>query len=102
HDRIGAREAREGDIDRLGRVLFEALLGETIWSGVIESAKSSPGASLIEIALSWAATDASLTRLNWELMRNKSGFLAAGSSYPIAITRVVPGAQAVFAVGSRP
>jgi CHAT domain-containing protein len=89
HDRIAQRELRSGDIERFGNLLFHALLGPAIWADILAGAAAIAGADLIELALAWDAGDIDLNRLNWELMRSDSGFLARGAAKRVTITRVV-------------
>jgi hypothetical protein len=90
--RIASRAPRGGDIERLGRFLFAALIGDEAWAAVVDKAAATPGVELIELALSWPASEAVLNRLNWELMRSAGGFLAAGGGKRVAITRLVAAA----------
>ena len=73
-----------GDAERVGRWLFDCLLGTTLWSVVLQHA--GPDAP-VELSLGWPADDLALSRLPWELMYGPGGFLAAHPKRAIAITR---------------
>ncbi|MEP7120926.1 MAG: CHAT domain-containing protein [Byssovorax sp.] len=105
HDRIAQREPRSGDIERFGYLLFLALLGPTLWADLLACADriAGEGAGLIELALGWDAADADLNRLNWELMRSETGFLARGAAKRVTITRIVASpATGTLALGTTP
>jgi hypothetical protein len=103
HDRIAQREPRSGDIERFGRLLFQALLGPTLWAAIVACADKVAGAVLIELALAWDAGDTDLNRLNWELMRSEAGFLARGGTKRVTITRIVASpALGSLTLGSTP
>ena len=95
---IVARNAER--ITDYGRYLFDNLLGKVIWGEIVEEAKSQHE-RIIELALSWALTDANLSRLHWEMMFDGVNFLAAGHLLDgkriidVAITRVVRKTAAV-------
>jgi hypothetical protein len=74
-----------------GGYLFHALIGAAAWQWVRDIA-AGQHALCIELALSWSNKDANLNRLNWELMHDGHGFLAAGQpGVTVAITRLVAG-----------
>ena len=76
---------------KFGGYLFHALIGTAAWQWVREVAKDNQ-ARCIDLALSWANSDANLNRLNWEMMHDGQGFLAAGlPGITVAITRLVAG-----------
>lgn len=76
-----------------GGYLFHALLGKAAWQWVREIA-AGQRARCIDLALSWARGDANLNRLNWEMMHDGQGFLAAGlPGVTVAITRLVAGTK---------
>ena len=76
---------------KFGGYLFHALIGTVAWQWVREVAKDRH-AQCIDLALSWANGDANLNRLNWEMMHDGQGFLAAGlPGITVAITRLVAG-----------
>ena len=94
-------EGRQRIIDRnlapgigtsnFGGYLFHALIGAAAWQWVREVARAN-NARCMELALSWANVDANLNRLNWEMMHDGHGFLAAGlPGMTVAITRLVAG-----------
>ena len=60
-----------------GGYLFHALIGADTWRWVRRVAADNR-AQCIELALSWSNRDANLNRLNWEMMHDGHGFLAAG------------------------
>lgn len=76
---------------KFGGYLFHALIGTAAWQWVREVAKDNH-ARCIDLALSWANGDSNLNRLNWEMMHDGQGFLAAGlPGVTVAITRLVTG-----------
>ena len=78
---------------KFGGYLFHALIGTAAWQWVREVAKGND-ARCIDLALSWANGDADLNRLNWEMMHDGQGFLAAGlPRVTVAITRLVAGTE---------
>lgn len=92
HEQVAVERAPRdrGAITRLGRYLFDALLGQDTWRA-IAAAATAAGAELVELALSWDPDDHALHRLNWELLHNGQQFLAEGCGRAdVAITRVVP------------
>jgi hypothetical protein len=88
YERVVERCLDPGDVERYGRWLFDALLGDESFAA-IASAAASAGADLVEIALRWPASELSLARLHWEAMRSRTGFLAAGKGPRVAVTRLV-------------
>ena len=103
HDRIVQRELRSGDIERFGNLLFHALLGPAIWDDILACADTVAGAGLIELALAWDASETDLNRLNWELMRSDTGFLARGATKRVTITRIVASpASGTLTLGATP
>jgi hypothetical protein len=76
-----------------GGYLFHALIGIDAWQWVQRIAADNR-AQCIELALSWSNGDANLNRLNWEMMHDRHGFLAAGlPGVTVAITRLVAGTK---------
>jgi CHAT domain len=76
-----------------GGYLFHALIGAATWKWIRDIA-ADQRAQCIELALSWNNRDANLNRLNWEMMHDGQGFLAAGRpGVTIAITRLVAGTR---------
>ncbi len=76
-----------------GGYLFHALIGADTWQWVRRIAADNR-AQCIELALSWSNRDANLNRLNWEMMHDGHGFLAAGlPGVTVAITRLVAGTK---------
>jgi len=76
---------------KFGGYLFHALIGTAAWQWIREVARDNQ-ARCIDLALSWANSDANLNRLNWEMMHDGQGFLAAGlPGVTVAITRLVAG-----------
>jgi CHAT domain len=74
-----------------GGYLFHALIGADAWQWIRRIAADNR-AECFELALSWSNGDANLNRLNWEMMHDGHGFLAAGlPGVTIAITRLVAG-----------
>jgi CHAT domain len=76
-------------VARLGRYLFDALLGQETWKAIVAAA-SGAGAGVIELALAWDVRDNELHRMNWELLHDGSRYLAEGQGRAdVTITRVV-------------
>ena len=76
-----------------GGYLFHALIGPPAWQWIREIAARQQ-ARCIDLALSWDHKDANLNRLNWEMMHDGQGFLAAGQpGITVAITRLVAGTK---------
>lgn len=76
-------------VARLGRYLFDALLGQETWKAIVAAA-SGAGATVIELALAWDVRDNELHRMNWELLHDGSRYLAEGQGRAdVTITRVV-------------
>jgi len=76
---------------KFGGYLFHALIGTTAWQWM-RGVASGNNARCIDLALSWTNGDANLNRLNWEMMHDGQGFLAAGlPGITVAITRLVAG-----------
>jgi hypothetical protein len=74
-------------VARLGRYLFDALLGQETWKAIVAAAS---GATVIELALAWDVRDNELHRMNWELLHDGSRYLAEGQGRAdVTITRVV-------------
>jgi hypothetical protein len=85
---------RQAPISLFGRYLFESLLGETRWREMLAAA-AARGERTVELALCWPPGELALHRLNWEMMRSATAFLAAGAGPArVAITRLVAGATA--------
>lgn len=107
YERVVTRDLAEGDVERYGLWLFDALLGEATLAAILGVARDE-GADLVELALRHDASDQALSRLHWEAMRSRAGFLAAGHAgaghtWRIAITRLVAGAvHAPRVMGSPP
>jgi CHAT domain len=86
------------DVAVFGAYLFRVLLGKAAWQAMLAAADQAR-AELVELALSWAADDGDLNRLNWEMMCGPASFLAAGRRdggklVPISIVRVIRGSSA--------
>jgi hypothetical protein len=94
YERVVKRGLEPGDVERYGRWLFDALLGEDGFAAV-RNVAAAEGADLVELALRWDASEQALSRLHWEAMRSRAGFLAAGRGLRVAVTRVVAGAMHV-------
>ena len=88
--RLADRRWRDQDVERFGHYLFTTLLGTRTWDEITGAAATTK-AGTVELALHWAAHEYPLHRLNWEMMRGPSGFLAAGGAgLRVAVTRLVP------------
>ena len=87
-DRVGKCTPEGEDVKLMGRYLFDALIGHNAWEAVCEAARTA-GDPLVELALTWAAADAELNLLKWEMMHDGTEFLAASRRCAVAITRVV-------------
>jgi hypothetical protein len=86
------------DVAVFGAYLFRVLLGKAAWQAMLDAADRAQG-ELVELALSWAAEEGDLNRLNWEMMCGPASFLAAGRRdggklVPISIVRVIRGSSA--------
>jgi hypothetical protein len=93
-----ALAAPVSDIAVFGSYLFRVLLGRTAWQAMLAAADGAQ-AEIVELALSWAAEQRDLNRLNWEMMCGPAAFLAAGRRdggklVPVCIVRVVSGSSA--------
>jgi hypothetical protein len=91
YGRIRARDpdpARQ-DVEVFGRYLFATLLGDAAWQVLCDQA----GAEPIELALIWDEAEWELNRLPWEMMHGPNTFLVAEPGRPVAITRLVAGAN---------
>ncbi|HEX4966019.1 MAG TPA: CHAT domain-containing protein [Thermoanaerobaculia bacterium] len=87
------------DIELFGRYLFRTIVGKDLWQAILQAADQEQAES-IELALSWAAGDHDLHRLNWEMMHGPAAFLAAGRReagkvVPVNIVRVVSGSAEI-------
>ncbi|HEU4349733.1 MAG TPA: CHAT domain-containing protein [Actinoplanes sp.] len=111
-DRLADRSATPDEICRYGKALFDALLGEAVWTAIRK--RADPG-GILEFRLAWPAGDGALHRMIWELMHDGSGYLALRDDLPVVVLREVPDSAAtnvgdkpistiprvLFAVGSR-
>jgi len=97
------REPGDGTaIVRLGRYLFDALLGGEAWKA-IRAAAEAAGARVIELALAWDPAEHALHRMPWELLHDGHVFLAWGSGrIDVTFTRLVASEQAVPRTLDRP
>lgn len=78
-------------VARLGRYLFDALLGQDTWKAIVAAA-SGAGATVIELALAWDVRDNELHRMNWELLHDGNRYLVEGQGRAdVTVTRVVNG-----------
>jgi hypothetical protein len=88
---IEARRVTNVDAQRLGRHLFDSLLGAEAWERIVETARRLDARG-IDLALRWPLIDQDLGRLPWEIMRNQAGFLLQGvAGLEVTITRMLPG-----------
>jgi hypothetical protein len=83
---ILARLPGTGGVERFGRYLFACLLGDKIWSELLN--RAGPDEPM-ELAIGWRDRDRAINRLPWEILRGPKRFLAAEAK--IAITRRVAG-----------
>ena len=86
-DNIKLRSLTGGVIERFGRYLFQTLIGSN-WSAMLALANAQ-GVQAIDLALSWDQEVNDLHRLNWEMMHDGNGFLAAMHPPTVAVTRLV-------------
>lgn len=92
----GFREGKlePGDLKRLGRHLFEALIGDAAWQR-IGAVATERGGETIELALFWHSAEYDLQELPWEALHDGNAFLGAHPDFSVAITRVVADATTV-------
>lgn len=100
---VRARQPGAGDAVRLGRTLFDAILGEEIWNQILAAAGPNEP---IEMRLQWPVGDAVMGGQHWELLHDGTGFLST-SKRRIAVVREVKApargeAQPWAAVQGRP
>lgn len=89
-------------VARLGRYLFDALLGHDSWKAMAAAAVGAD-ASVVELALAWDARDNELHRMNWELLHDGSRYLVEGlGRADVTVTRVVRGGAATRALDGPP
>lgn len=110
--RLAGCQPAAGDIEAMGRYLFDSLIGHAAWERVGAVARER-AERMVELALMWSSDAVALHALNWELMHDGESFLA-GHPDPVsvAITRVVMDApetdfapmvapvRTLFAIGS--
>lgn len=85
--RIASGTPARGEVASFGRHLFHASLGDDLWQAIRDTA----GDELIELALSFPASETDLHRLPWESMHSGTAFLSAEPGRLVAITRLIPG-----------
>lgn len=85
--RIASGTPARGEVASFGRHLFHSLLGDALWQAIRDTA----GDELIELALSFPASETDLHRLPWESMHSGTFFLSAEPGRLVAITRLIPG-----------
>lgn len=88
--RIASGTPARGEVASFGRHLFHSLLGDAVWQAIRDTA----GDELIELALSFPASETDLHRLPWESMHSGTFFLSAEPGRLVAITRLIPGPSA--------
>lgn len=93
-DRFERGELAPGEVSKVGRELFDALLGQDDWSAISRRARKDPQ-RVVEIALSWPSDQFALHRLSWEAMHDGKHFLGNYRDFPVAITRIVSDAEDV-------
>ncbi|MGH2538880.1 MAG: CHAT domain-containing protein, partial [Candidatus Promineifilaceae bacterium] len=99
YTRIVQRQPRgaEKDVSLFGRYLFDSLIGPAIWADILALA-AGQAADVLELALAWPFDENDLHRLNWELLHDGRGFLAArrpDAPREVAVTRLVSGSAGV-------
>jgi hypothetical protein len=94
--RVAECKPEAGDAVRMGRYLFDALIGSQAWASITESTKAGKD-TLVELALTWRADEADLGNLRWEMMHDGEEFLAVSKEYVVAITRIVLDAETLAA-----
>jgi len=87
-------QRRSETSEAFGRYLFDTLIGQDLWSQIVNEVTARPVAAgakvhVVELALCWNADQGDLHRLPWELMRSPDGFLVASGKPRIAVTRMV-------------
>jgi hypothetical protein len=86
--RVSLAMTQPGDLQAIGRHLFDALIGAEAWRE-IGAAADAAGARLIELALGWPSGDL-LNSVCWELMHDGQSFLiGAGTPRATTLTRRV-------------
>lgn len=91
-ERFEQDELNQGDVELLGRYLFDSLLGRDVWEKVLAEA-TSRRVKVVELALSWDASDYELHRLSWEAMHDGTDFLGVRLDLAVAVVRLVRGAK---------
>jgi len=93
-ERLTLRAPAQGDAARYGRWLFECLAAP-MWPQLLAVLEAAPRPA-VELALRWPVTDTHLHALVWEAMRCPQGHpLGAHPDLTVAVTRLVPGTDAV-------
>jgi len=87
---VKVRKPLAGEPERVGRHLFDVLIGQDNRQ-LLRDAVAGSGGQTLEIALRWAANERTLHAVPWELMHDGRGFLTADRELSIAVTRVVAG-----------
>jgi hypothetical protein len=99
---IAAGDPADGVVERFGRYLFHALIGDALWAGIVSKAPVAEGLQRIELALSWPDSEWELSRLPWEMMHDGQAFLANQPPRLVAILRLVgPSAEGEHKVNPR-
>jgi CHAT domain len=91
--RLQEGEPRSGEVEAIGRYLFESLLGEELWASIKGAAARDRGTRGIELALGWSADQQVLHRPCWEAMHDGDDFLSAHPDLSVAVTRVIADAD---------
>lgn len=85
---------KAGDVEMVGRYLFDCLLGRDTWAKIVDKAKRD-GQPTVELALSWDSDDHEMHRLSWEAMHDGNSFICAHPDFAVAIVRVVADAPKI-------
>lgn len=87
-------DLERGDVELLGRYLFDCLLGHTLWERILAVGKEQ-GVEVVELALSWPSDQYDLHRLSWEAMHDGTDFLGVHRTLSAAVLRMVEDAKKV-------
>jgi hypothetical protein len=110
--RLARALPRHGDVETVGRHLFDSMIGTEAWT-TIRDAATGAKSKCLELALEWDPGESVLHAAHWEAMHDGTRFLAAHPPpLTVTVTRLVRGAsgsggrtvrapaRVLFAVGS--
>lgn len=93
-ERVERDRLESGDMARLGRFLFDRLLGAERWEAIVGRARELRD-PVVELALRWRSGELGLHRFCWEAMHDGHRFLADHDALSVSVTRVVLDAEEV-------